>query len=77
MSAIQSFSSSLPDQSPAAELKDQARWVTGGTEAPLEEFYADPLLHLLLQSDGLSVDDLRGEISRAQEQLAGQASAAL
>lgn len=40
-------------------------------EPPLADLFGDPVLHALLRSDGLSLDELRAAIAAARASLAG------
>lgn len=42
---------------------------TAGTEPPLEELLADPLVHLVLARDGLTVETVRREMLAARRRL--------
>jgi hypothetical protein len=41
-------------------------WVRGGAEPALEELLADPVLHLVMRRDRVSLAELRGIIVAAQ-----------
>ena len=40
-------------------------WLEAGTEPALAELYADPVLHLLLRRDGISLADVQRAVACA------------
>jgi len=47
-------------------------WLEPGTEPALAELYADPVLHLVLRRDGITLGDLQRVVGRAQCALRSQ-----
>lgn len=45
------------------------KWERAGTEPALADVLADPLVHLVLRRDGVSLAELRAVIARAQAAL--------
>ena len=46
-----------------------ARWACAGKEPSLEEVFADPVIHAVMERDGVSQAALRAAVGRAQTQL--------
>lgn len=50
-------------------LASACRWQDAGVEPHLDHVMADPLVHLVMRRDGVSLDDLRGVVVRARQAL--------
>jgi hypothetical protein len=50
---------------------DAAARRASAIEPPLADLLGDPVLHAMLRSDGLSLDELRAAIAAARASLAG------
>lgn len=58
---------------PLAPTRARQRWGVPGSEPPLAEVLADPVVHLVMRGDGVTHTELEAIIRRAQDQAAKRA----
>jgi hypothetical protein len=51
---------------------DDARWGTAGREPHLDDVFRDPIVHLVMRRDGVTLEQLRAVVAQARAALRGR-----